>query len=567
MKKTCLFHTTLLIISLLAGLCIPLKTNLLAQDSPTKIMITPSSGMVGSSLKVSGRDFAGTLATISLDGRVVAKEIPMAVGDFEYTATIPEATKGTHTLEVTDNSNWAGSSAKAEFTVTPSIKLFPGVIESNSSFTVYGYGFEANEINIKISLDGKDVMTGHIDANRFGSWTAMINVPTLARGRHTVSVHGSSTEASELTQLSLIVAPYAEVSPDSGPVGTQLMIYAWGFRHNEDGLTITWDNKIIKTNVEAENDGSLILDGSPRTTISTIKGKGDTYESVFVPPTTRGDHSVGIYGSSFTPRGTFPEHIFTVTPGLILDPDKGKKADIIQVTGTGFSKDEKVSLKYGDGEVRNDLIADATGTFKLEFVIPQNTTQDTIFSAAGNQGNTAQAKFILLQTGASAIPILLEPANGQIISAFNSVGDVYLGVFNYLAGLGSYLNGGANQRSKDNLTTLRWVIAGENIQLNYVLQISSNPRFDTVDLEKNVSDGTEYYLTRTDGLATGNYYWHIKGIDINGNTTEWSDTSQFQIAPVQTQIMVISWIILLLVIVAIVFIIILIRANIKKYRY
>ncbi|HJX04063.1 MAG TPA: hypothetical protein VJ488_05850 [Dehalococcoidia bacterium] len=522
---------------------------------------------MGSNLKVSGRDFAGTLATISLDGRVVAKEIPMAVGDFEYTTTIPEAIKGTHTVEVTDNSNWAGSSAEAEFTVTPSIKLFPGVIESNTSFTVYGYGFEANEIDIKISLDGKDVMTGHIDANRFGSWTATISVPTLARGRHTVSVHGSSTAVSELTQLSLIVAPYAEVSPDSGPVGTQLMIYAWGFRHNEDGLTITLDNKIIKTNVEAENDGSLILDGSPRPTVSTIKGKGDTYESVFVPPTTRGDHSIGVYGSSFTPRGTFPDHIFTVTPGLTLNPDKGKKADIIQITGTGFSKDEKITLQYGDSEVRNDLIADATGTFELEFVIPQVNIQETIFSAAGNQGNTAQMKFSLLQSSSNVVPVLLEPVNGQTISIFDSVGDVYLGVFNYLTGLGSYLKGRANQGSRDNLTALRWALAGENLQLHYILQISSNPRFDTVDVERNVSGGTEYYLTRTDGLATGNYYWHVKGIDINGNTTEWSDTAQFQIAPIQTQIIIISWVILILVIVAIVFIFILIKANIKKYRY
>jgi hypothetical protein len=48
----------------------------------------------------------------------------------------------------------------------------------------------------------------------------------------------------------------AEVEPVSGPVGTEITVSGAGFRTSEDGITITYDGKIIMTNIVADTVGT-----------------------------------------------------------------------------------------------------------------------------------------------------------------------------------------------------------------------------------------------------------------------------------------------------------------------
>ena len=97
--------------------------------------------------------------------------------------------------------------------------------------------------------------------------------------------------------------PYIKMQPLTGPAGTKLNIYGWGFRANEDGITVTWDGEIITVNIRAETDGSVIIDGSSVPPGSPIHD-GTTRAVIYVPPSTQGTHILGVYGSSFTPKGT-----------------------------------------------------------------------------------------------------------------------------------------------------------------------------------------------------------------------------------------------------------------------
>lgn len=552
--------TLIFLIFSLSIVIIPTINTLSAQSTITKIALNPVKGIVGANLIISGENFAGSSATITWDSKVVAKDININDGRFKHIIPVPESSKGKHTVSVTDNSNWAGSAAVADFNILPSIKLSPNAIEKTSQFSISGQGFIANESNVNIILDGNTFSHDSINANTLGTWNISLSFNNIDKGRHTISASGPSTNSSEIGEVPLIVIPWAEVEPTSGPVGTQLLIYGWGFRHNEDGITITMDNEIIETNITAEMDGSLIADGSR-------KENGDYRASVYIPETTKGEHIIGIYGSSFTPKGIFPDHLFKVIPQLSIEPDRGKKAAIISIKGTGFAKGEGINLKYDDVEINTGITADDTGTFNFEFVIPQSTREEHLFSAIGNAANSATAKFILENIEGNIIPTVLEPANGQKVSAFNSIGEVYTGIFQYIGGLGNYLKGKQSKTDGDVVTVLRWAMSGETGNWEFLLQVSKYPDFSSLSLEKHVPSGTEYKITRHDALPNGIYYWRVNANSEEGKITQWSEVNQFEIIPIPTNIAIISWVLLLVIIAAIVFIIILIRANITKYHY
>ena len=275
------------------------------------LSLSSTSGLVGSQTTVTGQNFAGTLASVYLDDKVIAKNIPISDnGTFSCDLTIPEGAKGNHTIRANDNSNWAASSASTSFSINPNISSFPDNMALPSNLTVYGHGFIKNESDIQILIDGKLYPTlVPVVADVNGAWAASVSLQNLVKGRHNVTVSSSAASSSDLGQLSLIITPYVEMKPASGPVGTQLLVYGWGFRQNEDGITILWDDQCLITNIRCEPDGNLIADGSPRTS-GAIQGEDENNTSIFVPPSCQGTHTLVIYGSDFSFRGTFPGFSF-----------------------------------------------------------------------------------------------------------------------------------------------------------------------------------------------------------------------------------------------------------------
>jgi hypothetical protein len=553
---------SLLIVSLLllsSGLAVsnPQKVN--AASTLTTIKVSPESGKVGSEVVISGTNFPGTLATIYWDKRVTAQKIPIAAdGKFSYTMTVPESIKGIHTIGVIDNSNWEGSAAESNYSVKPGIKLFPDVIDASSSLTIYGNGFGDRESGIKVLLDNKTAAADNLKSDWNGNWSTVVSFNSITKGRHALSVVSGSSSELGSADLGFIISPWCEVSPLTGPVGTQIFIYAWGLRQNEDGLTITLDNEIFFTNIRAEVDGTLKLDGSKRV-LGSFVSDFDYRDKIFVPNATQGDHIIGVYGSSFTPKGTFPNFTFKITPSLTLDPKSGKEAAIVSITGTGFAADEVVSLKYDGKEVATGIKADATGTFVTQYTVPGGTTKDHTLAASGNKSNSANATFILEKQVAAAVPALTSPSNGIQVSSFKSVGDVYLGSFEYIGGIFSYLSGSQPAKKSLTVTTLKWSMPANTGQWTYELQVSRNKNFSAPVVNQTLST-TEYNYVPGDASTNGIYYWRVRGLDVVGTASEWSSVNQFEIIPMSTQVGLISLLILVLLIAAIVVIVLVIRS-------
>ncbi len=562
-KKKLLIPLAIIIIST----SVILPASLPTPAHAANLTLNPDSGSAGSTIQISGNGFVGRLATIYWDDKVIATNIQISeAGDLDYNLTVPSAYKGTHVIRVTDNSHWSASTATINFVVFPQLTLFPPVINEYTDITITGNGFSKEEKGIKITLDDNVVLIPPITADRLGKWSTMLKIPKIPKGEHYIGAFSSMTSASELDKGKFIVAPYIKVTPLSGAVGTQIFIYGWGFRGNEDGITITWDNEIIVVNIRAETDGSIIVDGSKIPYVNTSHD-GDTRETVYVPPTTQGRHTIGVYGSSFTPRGIFNDTIFEVIPEIKLQVEPTIKGTQVNITGAGFASSEVITISLDKKTTDVTATTDSTGSFNAILTTPTKKDTEYAIAASGNKGNSAQASFS--SSLDKSIPIevkLLFPAQGAKLAMFNSIGDALLGTAKYLTGIFGYLTGSQSKTAGSPNFTFAWAAADDSDGASYVLQIATDHNFSLLVLDKTISNGSEYTLSQNDNLTNGNYNWRVKAIDSAGYESQWSQVSEFEVVSMPTHVAVLTWVVLILILAAIVFGILTAWVNLRR-RY
>lgn len=237
--------------------------------------------------------------------------------------------------------------------------------------------------------------------------------PRTTKDENSMSAQVSAAATPDPIKTRFPDTPYVKVTPVSGPVGTKIFIYGWGFRANEDGVTITWDGEIILCNIRAELDGSLMLDGSKVPHISRAY-TGDTRVTIYVPPTTQGRHILGVYGSSFTPRGIVNDTVFDVTPSIKLQTEPNIKGTQVTIMGTGFASNEIITISLDKTSTNASATADSTGSFNAILVIPTTKGKEYIIDASGNKGNSAQANFTITLT--KPVPAEKVPALAEVYS-------------------------------------------------------------------------------------------------------------------------------------------------------
>ncbi len=504
------------------ALTIALPSILLAYPVPVhaaSITVATTSGTVGTYIQINGGGFAGRFATIQWDDQIILNKIPIsATGELAFKLKIPPACRGNHSFKIVDDSNWAISTASSIFTVLPGIIIFPSYGPTYTKVTVFGNGFAAFEKDIRITWDG-NVLLGSTKANHLGSWSIDFNIPETRRGEHFISAFSSATEASEIGEFKFIVTRYAKVEPTSGPVGTEITINGFGFRVGEDGVTITWDGEIILCNIVAEADGSWI------TTLN-------------IPPCTRGHHTIGVYGSSFTPKGIVPDTDFNVVSDIKLQPTSGNKGTKVTVNGSGFAKDEAIAISFNEMTLDVKATAGNAGSFSAAFEVPQSKVQDNKAEATGNAGNSADAIFIIEKIAPDA-PKLLSPEQGAKLEVFPSVGDVFLGTAKRLIGIIALRNS-RQQSFVAARTTFDWTDVDDKGKASYTLQIARDGNFSSPALVKEGLADSEYTLSKEDSLTKDIYSWRVKAVDDIGNESPWPEAQEFELGPMSTRVLVIS---------------------------
>jgi hypothetical protein len=549
MRKITLYITVtaILLLPILSTAAFPRKA--LAAN----VSLNPSSGSVGSTIQINATDFTGTYASIYWDDRLVAIDIPISTnGNFNYDLTIPSDCTGEHTILITDDSNWSGSTSSINFQVKPQITMFPTTAQEWSRIDIKGTGFRKNERDIRITWDDTVSLNPPATANKYGEWTTTFLIPNNSQGMHVIGAFGIDTKAEEVNKVDFIVVPWVMVTPTSGPVGTQLVIKGWGFRVNEDGITVTWDNEIIATNIRSEPDGSILLDGEVRTKDASSHDSV-IREAIFVPPSTRGEHVVGVYGSSFTPIGVLPDTYFTVIPSLITEPASEYEGAEINISGAGFSPIETITLSYDEFILESDIITDSTGSFTALLSVPKSNITNHTISAHGSKGNSAQTEFIsIYKADPLYAPLLLSPQNKTTLPVFNSAGEVIAGAFKYLFGVFAHI-GGSSVKSQGVSTVFDWSDIDNLEDVKYTLQITSDDDFSSPIIDREINNMSEYTLTQEDLLTKGDYKWRTQAIDSEGNEGPWSEVYELKIISMPVRVIILTLIILFLFLAAIAF--------------
>ena len=144
------------------------------------IIATPSNGIVGSSVSVSGSNFApNSIIVLEFDSTVLttspATITTSPTGSFSASFTVPTSSPGNHNVIATDDSA-NQNSAQTAFTVKPSISIAPQSGRKNTNnfvIAVSGQNFAINSI-ITITFDGSNQVTvpTTIMTNGAGSFSA-----------------------------------------------------------------------------------------------------------------------------------------------------------------------------------------------------------------------------------------------------------------------------------------------------------------------------------------------------------------------------------------------------------
>ncbi len=234
------------------------------------ISITPSSGWVGRVVSVSGQGFiaAETNIAVIYDDVLVKSNITADLtGSWQTSFTIPASAKGAHKVTTRGATTTVDEAGYVTFIVSPGIKVeqtagrLGDVINVGDTLYASGVGFQENETNIKITLDGLQV-AGGITADAHGSWSTQFTVPPSTRGEHTVNSFGDTTSNNDVTGYIVVITPELTINPTSGSVGETTLLTGSGYGASQP-LTITYESSKVETSATTDAKGSFSVSFKP----------------------------------------------------------------------------------------------------------------------------------------------------------------------------------------------------------------------------------------------------------------------------------------------------------------
>lgn len=451
----------------------------------------------------------------------------------------------------------------AYITVAPSSGV-PG-----DEIKVRGYNFTANEW-VDIYYDGARIY--EIETDDDGDFPAVaFTIPEGRAGIHNVSAreNGSSVNIS----ATFTVKPRLTVSPEQGPVGTNVTVKGLGFAKNE-------------TNIEVR----YYLDGNYTTVASNISANatGSWQRSFLIPSSAEGSRKIDAKGDS-SGFATVRDAFFEVKPGISLDRTSGSLGQNITMTGSGFGAGERdITILFSGQPVRTGIRADNTGYWQEDFVVPhmpkgthnvtaegESTPQSAIGALSFNitpglvlSPDEGHVGTDLTVTGGgfpiSADVVIKYEGSQQATTSTNSSGS-----FTVIFPVPESQHGERAVTAEDNAAnsaaaiftlesdppgtpelnspadgsrlgfvwnvrpTFNWSGVTDESGVYYSLQIATSANVTAggfADPVRSITGiaTTNYTLNGTQALPYGNYYWIVQAVDRAGNAGDWTVARSFR---------------------------------------
>ena len=206
------------------------------------VLVSPAHGPIGTEVRVSGRGFAANETGIEvryypdrfmgLYDTVAAGIRADARGSWDIAFRVPVSARGEHYIGARGSVHVLVQGVRpAVFRIGPGITIGATSGAVGQTIAVIGTGFEANERNIRIVIDGKAVSTtpSNITADATGRWNAAFTVPEMPAGDYDVTARGDTTQQRDVDAVSFEIRPALALSPDEGHVDISVTATGLGF--------------------------------------------------------------------------------------------------------------------------------------------------------------------------------------------------------------------------------------------------------------------------------------------------------------------------------------------------
>ena len=342
------------------------------------VTLTPSQGPPGTTFTVSGTGFAGSDTQVTVSGQPVIS-LPTTCsmtgsGTFSCSFSVPfGASANTYTITVNGNSNVAGDSAIAPFTVTnPSLPLDPntGPVGTTVTLSGTGYAYVANSgytydfctapspVTVPSRVTPATAcQSGSISSfsSTTGSIPTGVTIELTSASDPYVIVYDSTTLTAVQVQLITVTTASLTLSFDHGPTTTTVTVTATGLAYDSTTHVGTSyalffgtssQTEVYWTGTCASSFGSafenvVTVDGSTNAgdftcnfevpALATGFVSGDTYAMTLYQIST----APSIYAPAIT-LSTAPQFTPT-TPSLTLNFDHGPQGTTVTATATGLA--------------------------------------------------------------------------------------------------------------------------------------------------------------------------------------------------------------------------------------
>jgi hypothetical protein len=448
------------------------------------------------------------------------------------------------------------------------IELSPKSGLPGTNVTVQGHAFTELKL-ADIYYDGDLVATGRTDSS--GDFTLSFIIPEGCTGHYEVLADVGYTEVDTY----FAVKPGLTISPEKGPVGTDVTVEGQGFAKNEQDIELMYYSgdsfETIERHIKANAQGS--------------------WETSFqIPLSSRGEHKIAAQGAE-TVLYKVEETTFRVTAEISLDESSGSVGDTITMTGNRFVVNEKNIEILFDGEaVVTGIKASSKGEWEASFQVPEMTEGEYSITAEGEHTKNEDIIPLIFMIEPS---IVLSPTEGHVGTDLTVTGNGFaantevdimyegsvietaptddMGDFQasfvvpespygervVAAGYSGQNHANAiftmesepppvpdlispSDRSRMGFMgtvtpTFEWSAVSDDSGVHYSLQIAASADLAATGGFANplvsVSDlvATSYTLDETDALPYGSYYWIVQAVDGAENEGGWATAQPFQV--------------------------------------
>jgi hypothetical protein len=423
------------------------------------VRLSPAKGSVGTNVYVGIIDFPKmakfqiTFGSLdNLIGTVTTDTTGYAITSFSIT----EMPAGQYIVRVTDGT----TERSAAFQIEPVCSTSSSSVQVNDAITVSGSCFAGNQ-KATLYFDERNVGAGTTD--HLGNLQIKAPVPSSHGGTHTLKIiDGAGYSAA--TQVNVL--PSASISPNSGPVGTEVKIEAHGFSQSSDLIMST---------------------GQTRLAILPASGNGYYRTNLRIPAM---PGAIDIIISDDKNAITLP---FKVASTLTLSSNSGGIPSFISLQGTGYKTGVPIIISFDDNKV-GTVNSNAEGEFTFNLTIGKTTGGN--HSVIATDGVNVQKAPFMVETIPPAAPKPAFPKDKDIVN-----GDV----------------------------TLAWGKVTDPSGISYSFEVSRDTEFKDILVTRSGLAEQDYILTseRMNHASETWYYWRVKAVDGASNHGPWSETRSF----------------------------------------